>query len=168
MSRKNRDIFIFVPVKILMVCLGNICRSPLAEGILRQKLEAAGIDAVVDSCGTGNWHAGEAPDKRAIGVAAERGLDISKLCARQFRPADFREFDLIFAMDSTNYRDILSLAAEEDAKAKVHLFLPYCGINDPADVPDPWYGDKKDFIQVYQLLEKACEKAISKLLTISR
>jgi protein-tyrosine phosphatase len=155
-------------MKILMVCLGNICRSPMAEGIMRMKFQEAGIDAIVDSCGTGNWHSGEAPDKRSIAIAARNGLDISQQCARQFRVEDFENFDVIFAMDSSNYNDLLALTNDPESKSRVHIFLPFCGITNPTEVPDPWFGDERDFKEVYQLLDKACSLALPKLLTINR
>ena len=106
--------------KILMVCLGNICRSPLAEGIMRSKLSE---DFIVDSAGTGGWHAGELPDKRSISTAKNRGLDITNQRARQFKNSDFDSFDHIFVMDNSNYKDVLSLAPNEEAKSKVKLIL---------------------------------------------
>lgn len=105
-------------MNILMVCLGNICRSPLAEGIMRSKL---GKEYFVDSAGTGSWHVGQAPDKRSIAVAKKYGIEISHLRARQFQVKDFDEFDYILAMDSSNYRDILSLARSEEDRMKVRL-----------------------------------------------
>ena len=150
-----------------MVCLGNICRSPLAEGIMRSKIEAAGINATVDSCGTGNWHSGESPDPRAIAIAKQHGLNISKQCARQFSTKDFDQFDYIFAMDSSNYRDLMALTNDPVSKAKLHLFLPFCGIKNPTDVPDPWFGNEDGFRDVYQLLDKATEAALAKILTIN-
>lgn len=163
-----RGIFYFGYMKILMVCLGNICRSPLAEGLLRQKLKEAGADDFeVDSAGTGGWHSGEAPDKRAIAVAAKYGLDISKQCARKFHPDDFDKFDFIFAMDASNFNDLSAMARGSTQREKLHPFLPFAGINDPSEVPDPWYGGAQDFEDVYRLLDQACEVAAAKLLKIN-
>src|SRR4051812_28107837 len=110
-------------IRILMVCLGNICRSPLAEGILRAKIKEKGIDVFVDSAGTGSWHVGEKPDERAIKTAKKYGVDISKLCARQFTPRDFDAFDRIYVMDRSNLEDVLSLARNRKDEEKVALFL---------------------------------------------
>lgn len=146
-----------------MVCLGNICRSPMAEGILRKKIEQLGINAVVDSAGTGAWHAGEHPDKRAIQTAKKLGVDISKLIARQFREEDFDRFDHILVMDKSNYRDVLSVARTEEDREKVMLLLncdnPGCDL----EVPDPWYGGADGFIEVFHLMEKACDAFVKKL-----
>lgn len=146
-------------MKILMVCLGNICRSPLAEGIMRNKIEAAGLDWTVDSAGTGNWHIGEQPDRRSIEVAQHNGLDISEQRARQFRAQDLDEYDLILAMDRNNYRDILRLAKTEEQKKKVHLIMDLAKPGDGTDVPDP-YWDDNGFAQVYRMLEDACERIV--------
>jgi len=138
-----------------MVCLGNICRSPLAEGIMRSKL---GKEYFVDSAGTGSWHVGQAPDKRSIAVAKKYGIEISHLRARQFQVKDFDEFDYILAMDSSNYRDILSLARSEEDRMKVRLILH------DQDVPDPYYGGEDGFELVYQLLDEAVDDFIENTL----
>lgn len=142
-------------MKILMVCLGNICRSPLAEGIMRSKL---GEEYFVDSAGTGSWHVGQAPDKRSIAVAKKYGIEISHLRARQFQVKDFDEFDYILAMDSSNYRDILSLARSEEDRMKVRMILH------DQDVPDPYYGGEDGFELVYQLLDEAVDDFIENTL----
>lgn len=142
-------------MNILMVCLGNICRSPLAEGIMRSKL---GKEHFVDSAGTGSWHVGQAPDKRSIAVAKKYGIEISHLRARQFQVKDFDEFDYILAMDSSNYRDILSLARSEEDRMKVRLILH------DQDVPDPYYGGEDGFELVYQLLDEAVDDFIENTL----
>lgn len=142
-------------MNILMVCLGNICRSPLAEGIMRSKL---GKEYFVDSAGTGSWHVGQAPDKRSIAVAKKYGIEISHLRARQFQVKDFDEFDYILAMDSSNYRDILSLARSEEDRMKVRLILH------DQDVPDPYYGGEDGFELVYQLLDEAVDDFIENTL----
>lgn len=149
-------------MKILMVCLGNICRSPLAEGILAEKLKGH-EDVFIDSAGTGGWHAGEAPDPRSVKVARNHGLDISGQRARKFTTDDFSRFDYIFAMDSSNAKDILELATSDVERKKVHLFLEFAGMNQQ-DVPDPWYGDATGFETVFRLLETACESVAGKLI----
>lgn len=150
-----------MPTKILMVCLGNICRSPLAEGILKSKLPTDTFE--VDSAGTGGWHAGEHPDKRSILTAKNHRIDISNQRARQFKLADFQNFDYIFAMDNSNYKDIIRLAPDEASKSKVRLILNelYPGENIP--VPDPYYGEQNGFEQVYNLLDEACDIIADKL-----
>lgn len=147
-------------VKILMVCLGNICRSPLAEGILRSKLSEKFI---VDSAGTGGWHAGELPDKRSIAIAKLKGLDISNQRARQFKISDFTTFDHIFVMDNTNFKEVLALAPNEATKAKVKLILNEIFPNDNIDVPDPYYGGVDGFENVYNMLDQACDEIARKL-----
>jgi protein-tyrosine phosphatase len=144
-----------MPIRILMVCLGNICRSPLAEGIMRSKLTK---NYYIDSAGTGGWHAGEAPDKRSIQTARNHGIDISKQSARKFTITDFDSFDVIFVMDQSNYKDVINLAPNEAAKSKVQLLL-----DNSKEVPDPYYGTLEDFEQVYQLLNQACEAIARKL-----
>lgn len=145
-----------------MVCLGNICRSPMAEGILRHQLMDASINAVIDSAGTGGWHAGENPDRRAIHNMKEHGIDISKLVARQFKKNDFDQFDLILAMDESNYVDILKLATDQQQKNKVRLILSYLEKQKDLSVPDPWYGDQDGFETVFQLLDHACSAVVKK------
>lgn len=134
----------------MMVCLGNICRSPLAEGILQSKISD---EHFVDSAGTGDWHVGQAPDKRSIQVARNYGVDISGQRARQFKPSDFKEFDLILAMDDSNYDNLLKMAETEEEKNKVRLILTPGEI-----VPDPYWGDERDFENVFQILDEATEK----------
>ena len=146
--------------KILMVCLGNICRSPLAEGIMRSKLSE---DFIVDSAGTGAWHAGELPDKRSISTAKNRGLDITNQRARQFKKSDFDIFDHIFVMDNSNYKDVLALAPNEESKSKVKLILNEIFPNENVDVPDPYYGGEDGFENVFDMLDQACEEITRKL-----
>lgn len=144
-----------MPVKILMVCLGNICRSPLAEGILRSKLDS---NFIIDSAGTGGWHAGESPDQRSIETAKHHNIDISHQKARKFSIADFDSFDYIYVMDQSNYKDVINLAPNEVAKAKVALIL-----GDSKEVPDPYYGGQEGFENVYYLLNQACEEIAKNL-----
>ena len=150
-----------MPVKILMVCLGNICRSPLAEGILASKLPK---NFIVDSAGTGSWHVGHSPDKRSIAVAQKNGLCIDNQKGRQFKTADFDEFDYIYVMDSSNYRDVIQLAKTLEHKNKVHLILNELFPDENVDVPDPYYGAVNGFDNVYQMLDEAAEIIAKKLI----
>ena len=147
-------------LKIVMFCLGNICRSPLAEGILKAKLPK---DYVVDSAGTGAWHTGQQPDKRSIATAKNRGLDITNQRARQFKVSDFDTFDYIYVMDNSNYKDVLSLAPTEESKSKVKLILNEIFPNENVDVPDPYYGGDDGFENVFDMLDQACEAIARKL-----
>lgn len=151
-----------MPVKILMVCLGNICRSPLAEGILQSKLPADKF--FVDSAGTGNWHAGQNPDKRSIATAKNRGLDISCQIARQLKQSDFEEFDHIFVMDASNYKDVTALAPNKEAKAKVQLMMDAVYPGQNVDVPDPYWSGQDGFDKVYDMLDEACTIVADKLI----
>ena len=146
--------------KILMVCLGNICRSPLAEGIMRAKLSK---DFIVDSAGTGGWHAGELPDKRSISIAKNRGLDITSQRARQFKISDFDTFDYIYVMDNSNYKDVMALAPNDEAKSKVKLILNELFTNENVDAPDPYYGGQDGFENVFDMLNEACDVIAGKL-----
>lgn len=148
-------------MKILMVCLGNICRSPLAEGIMRHQIAQNNLDWTVDSAGTGAWHVGEKPDPRSIEVAHRYGLDITHQRARQFKAADLEHFDLIFAMDSSNYQNILKLATSDTLSAKVHLIMNEVHPDRNQNVPDP-YWDNDGFENVYQMLDSACRAIIQK------
>lgn len=136
-----------------MVCLGNICRSPLAEGIMRSKLSSTHF--FIDSAGTSGFHSGNAPDPRSIEVAQKNGLDISQQKSRPFRAYDLEEFDVIFVMDKANYRDVIRHVQNEDERQKVKLILNYPN-SEKEEVPDPYYGGKNGFDHVYNLLEKAC------------
>ena len=141
-------------VKILMVCLGNICRSPLAEGILRSKLPE---NYVVDSVGTGNWHVGHPPDSRSVKIAYQKGNDISNLKGRQFSVNDFSNFDYIYAMDNQNYKNIVALATTEAERSKVRLILNELFPDENVDVPDPYFGLENGFEKVYYMLDEVCE-----------
>ena len=147
-------------MKILMVCLGNICRSPLAEGILQAKVSE---NIFVDSAGTAAYHVGELPDKRSIAVAKKYGIDLTNQRARKFTVKDFDAFDLIYAMDESNYQNILSLARNSDDEQKVQLILNEIDANSNIDVPDPYYGGNDGFENVYQMLDEACEIIASKM-----
>jgi protein-tyrosine phosphatase len=152
-----------MPVKILMVCLGNICRSPLAEGILASKLPEDKF--LVDSAGTGSWHIGRAPDNRSITTAKKNGLNISNQKGKQFQKSDFETFDYIFVMDNNNYNDVIHLAQNDDQKNKVQLILDSLFPNENVDVPDPYYGLANGFDLVYEMLDEACEIIAEKLIT---
>ncbi len=145
-------------VSIIMVCLGNICRSPLAEGILQTKLNSE--IATVTSAGTSNWHIGEHPDKRAIKIAKKHSIDISNKKAKQFQINDFDNFDYIYVMDKSNYHDVMALARNKQDKNKVHLIL-----NQQKEVPDPYYGGENGFEKVYNLLDVACETIANRILS---
>ncbi|MVO10381.1 low molecular weight phosphotyrosine protein phosphatase [Flavobacterium sp. TP390] len=147
--------------KILMVCLGNICRSPLAEGILKSKLPKDQF--VVDSAGTGDWHVGQLPDKRSIAIAKKYGIDITDQRAQHFTAKHFEQFDFIYAMDMSNYKNILQLAPDSEAKAKVKLILNELFPNENVEVPDPYYGGEEGFENVYQMLDKACDVIAKKI-----
>ena len=143
-----------------MVCLGNICRSPLAEGILRHQLKEAGImDWEVDSAGTGGWHAGELPDRRSIEVAKKYDIDITSQRARKLNGYDLENFDLIFAMDASNYNDILKLSQNKAERDKVKLIMNEAYPGQNKQVPDPYYNDN-GFEEVFQMLDKACRQLI--------
>ncbi|MDF2436476.1 MAG: protein-tyrosine-phosphatase [Bacteroidota bacterium] len=146
-----------------MVCLGNICRSPLAEGILRVKAEKAGVEIQIDSAGTSNYHIGEHPDKRTVLNAQKHAVDVSQLKARQFQVSDFDEFDHIFVMDSSNYGDVLSLARNDADRKKVELILNRVYPGADMSVPDPYFGGEQGFENVFILLDKACDVIISSL-----
>jgi protein-tyrosine phosphatase len=145
-----------------MVCLGNICRSPLAEGILAHKISRHGLPWTVDSAGTGNWHVGQGPDPRSVAVAEQNGIDISGQRARQFRADDFDRFDYILVMDAQNLRDVLRHAKTDEHRSKVRLMLDYTHPGQNRGVPDPYYDDD-GFTEVYQLLDAACERLIEEL-----
>lgn len=148
-----------------MVCLGNICRSPMAEGVMRHLLNEEGLDWEVDSAGTGGWHVGDPPDRRAIRTARAHGIDIAGLKARKFTYRDFDRFDHIFAMDSTNFSDILALSESDEERNKVRLFLEAADPNAAEkNVADPWFDDRL-FEPVFLGIKEASRKLIEKLRT---
>jgi protein-tyrosine phosphatase len=151
-------------IKILFVCTGNICRSPLAEGILRDKLLKNKITAEVDSCGFESFHVGDAPDSRAQVVAMKRGIDLSSLRARLFTSLDFDRFDYIYAMDSTHYMNIMRLARNETDRSKVDYMLNVLYPGQNQGVSDPWYHDLKAFEKVYLQLDEACDRIVDDLI----
>ncbi|WP_406684146.1 low molecular weight phosphotyrosine protein phosphatase [Seonamhaeicola sp. MEBiC1930] len=146
--------------KILMVCLGNICRSPLAEGILKSKLSS---EFKVDSAGTANYHTGSQPDKRSIAVARKHGLDISNLRGRQFTIHDFDTFNFIYVMDESNYQNVINLARNQEDIDKVEMILNLVYPDKNYDVPDPYYGGNQGFENVYNMLDEACSKIADNL-----
>lgn len=151
-----------MPVKILMVCLGNICRSPLAEGILESKLPKDKFK--VDSAGTGSWHIGRKPDERSIVTAKKNKIDISRQKGRQFTTNDFESFDYIYVMDKSNYNDVNSLSKNPEHREKVQLILNELFPGENVDVPDPYYGLTNGFDNVYEMLDQACDIIAQKLM----
>ncbi|UMB60613.1 low molecular weight phosphotyrosine protein phosphatase [Lutibacter sp. A80] len=147
--------------RVLMVCLGNICRSPLAEGILKSKV--IGSKVFVDSAGTGAYHVGEQPDTRSIAIANLNGIDITDQKARKFNVNDFELFDIIYVMDNSNYKNVISLAKNSQEKSKVKLILNEVFPNENLDVPDPYYGGEFGFKNVYKMLNEACEVIAKKI-----
>lgn len=149
-------------VKILMVCLGNICRSPLAEGILRSKVNNTKV--YIDSAGTAAYHAGEQPDPRSIAVAKKNQIDISYQRARKFTVEDFESFDFIFVMDESNFSNVVNLARNESDRKKVSRILEWDTTTAVMNVPDPYYGGPQGFDYVFELLDKACDQIVEDLL----
>ncbi len=151
-----------IPIKIVMVCLGNICRSPLAEGILASKLPKNKFR--VDSAGTGSWHIGHSPDERSILTAKKHKIDISNQKGRQFTTSDFDYYDYIYVMDNSNYHDVVELAQNNAQKEKVELILNELFPDENVDVPDPYYGLQNGFDTIYQMLDEACDIIAEKLI----
>jgi protein-tyrosine phosphatase len=147
-------------MRVLMICLGNICRSPLAEGILKHKLQHSGKDWYVDSAGIGGWHAGELPDRRSIAIAKKNGIDITDQRARIFQPSDLDSFDLILAMDENNYDDLMRFAKNEKQRQKIDLIMNFSRPNKNEIVPDPYYDNR--FELVFNLLFEACDVLVKK------
>ncbi|MGB5236104.1 MAG: low molecular weight protein-tyrosine-phosphatase [Flavobacteriaceae bacterium] len=148
--------------RVLMVCLGNICRSPLAEGLLKSKVDPELV--LVDSAGTGGYHIGNSPDPRSIAVAMKNNIDITSQRCRLFSKSDFARFDLIYAMDQSNYSDIVSLADDIQQIQKVRLLLEEIDIG-TREVPDPYYGGARGFENVFDMIEEACE-AVAKRISV--
>lgn len=143
-------------MKILMVCLGNICRSPMAEGVLRHLAQARGIELEVDSAGTADYHVGDPPDKRARAAMQRNGMDIEALRGRQVGPRDFNRFDLLLAMDKNNERDLLRMASGSAERGKVKLMMSFANGAITSEVPDPYYGPDSGFDETFDLLNNAC------------
>lgn len=150
-------------MKVLMVCLGNICRSPLAQGILEKKVAENNLTVEVDSAATSDYHIGDKADPRSISKAAEYGIDITNQRGRQIQKSDFTEFDRIFAMDTTNYSNIVSLTNNQEDINKVELILNLTYPEANMSVPDPYYGGEDGFENVYRLLDAACDVIIDQL-----
>lgn len=144
-------------MKILMVCLGNICRSPVAEGVMKHVAQTNQLDLQVDSAGTANYHVGESPDERSQASALSHGVDISNLRGRQFTVQDFDAFDRIYVMDKSNLKNVLKLARTAADKQKVDLLLNASHPGKNLEVPDPYYGGPQGFENAYQLVLEACE-----------
>jgi protein-tyrosine phosphatase len=158
--------------RILFVCMGNICRSPTAEGVMRRLLESEGLaDRIeLDSAGIGDWHAGDPPDARATEAASRRGVRLEG-AARQVLPADFGAFDLVIAMDRSNVRELLEVAPDEDAAEKVRLLREFDPVSAGApdlDVPDPYYGGDDGFETVLDMVEAACRGLLDELRAAGR
>ncbi len=149
---------------ILFVCLGNICRSPIAEAVMRSKVEAKGAADIIeiDSAGTASWHVGKAPDARMIEAGTGRGYDLKPLRARQVKPADFYEFDYILAMDEENLDDLMAMAPE-NPRARLSLYLDFAAGVRETEVPDPYYGGEDGFVHVIDLVENAADGFLKKL-----
>jgi len=145
------------PIRILAVCLGNICRSPIAHGLLEHYSKKHNREFIIDSAGTIGMHSGSQPDYRSMETMLEHGIDISHQRSRKFRHYDFEEFDIILAMDASNYRDLKSVAINEEESLKIQMII------DGVNVPDPYYGGDEGFENVYQMLDSAIQKLLMEL-----
>jgi protein-tyrosine phosphatase len=152
-----------VTKRILLVCMGNICRSPMAEGILRHKALERLMSVETDSAGTISNHVGESPDPRAQKCMTDHGIDISDLRARQIRSSDFHQFDLLLAMDEDNLTGLLRIAPDREVAGKAKLMMDYTPGHPLREVPDPWYGGPEGFEDVYTMLDEACENLLNDL-----
>lgn len=152
-------------MSVLFVCMGNICRSPTAEGVFRRLVEAraTGLDLEIDSAGTHDYHVGEPPDERAVAAAARRGIDLGRLRARQVEDADFERFDLIVAMDRLN-REVLLARSPESCRERIRLFMEFAGSSELDEVPDPYYGGPIGFEQVLDLAEEAAAGLLEEVM----
>ncbi len=146
-----------------MVCLGNICRSPIADGLLRKKVKENNLNIFVDSAGTAAYHIGKTPDKRMCDTARQNGTNIDNLSARQFSTQDFDDFDIIYAMDESNRQNIVSLARNNFDRKKVRLILDELVSESNLSVPDPYYGTLADFNEVYELVDKVTSVIVTKI-----
>lgn len=146
-----------------MVCLGNICRSPMADGLLRKKVSEQGLDVMVDSAGTGDWHVGQAPDDRMCETAKKFGVPIDELRGRQFKVSDFDDFDKIYVMDQSNYKNVLSLARNQNDSDKVELILNVSNPGKDLEVPDPYFGGDEGFVNVFKMLDEATDIIVNEI-----
>ena len=149
-------------MQILIVCLGNICRSPIAEGVLREKIKQHGLPWTISSAGTNGYHTGEPPHRFSQNVCRTAGIDISMQRARQFTAVDFDKYDKIYAMADDVYDDIVCIAGKAVNYSKLDYFLNELEPGSDASVPDPWYGDEEGYTPVYEMIERTCEIIISK------
>jgi len=150
-------------MKVLMVCLGNICRSPMADGLMRKKVADHKLDVVVDSAGTGDWHVGHAPDARMIETAKRNGVPIDELRGRQFKVADFDAFDRIIVMDKSNFQNVAKLARNEKDTQKIEMFLNLTHPNKDLEVPDPYFGGDEGFQDVFDMLDAGTDVLLKEL-----
>lgn len=148
-----------------MVCLGNICRSPLAHGILQHKIDNLGLNASIDSAGTNGYHDGEYPDSRSMEIALVNGIDISYQRSRQIKRKDIEEYDLIYTMDASNYNNVLNMTQNEQEASKVKMIMNELEPGRNISVPDPYYGGSDGFKNVYEMLDQATDKIIEKYLS---
>lgn len=158
------DAFLLLKMKILMVCLGNICRSPLAHGILQHKVDQQGLNANIDSAGTNGYHDGEYPDSRSMEVALVNGIDISYQRSRQIKRSDIEFYDLIYVMDSLNYNNVLNMTNNEQEANKVKMIMNEIEPGKNINVPDPYYGGAEGFKNVFKMLDRATDSIIEKYL----
>ncbi len=153
-------------MKVLFVCLGNICRSPMAHGLLQHKIEKAGLNWQVDSAGTSDWHKGELPDHRAMACMLRHGIDISYQHSRPFVRTDFDKFDLIYVMDKANLSDVMQMTSTDDERNKVKLMMSLVYEETPIDVPDPYFGKGEEgFENVYKILDEATDNLLEQATT---
>lgn len=152
-----------MPLKILFVCLGNICRSPIAHGLLKHKAELKNLDWEIDSAGTSDWHEGESPNEKSVKVMKRHGIDITYQRSRPLRRKDLEHFDIIYVMDSSNYKDVTDMAKSEEEISKVHLIMNELNPGNNQAVPDPWSLSEKHYEEVYEMLDKATDKVMEKI-----
>lgn len=147
-------------MRVIFVCLGNICRSPIAEGVLRHKLLEKKLEGIVASAGTSDWHQGDAPHRSSQKVCRQNGVDISRQKSQAFVREMFTEYDLIFAMDSNNYKDLMQMTNSQEDQTKIKLFSSLIPNFEPQDIPDPYYGDFSGYEHVYKMIDELCEQLI--------
>lgn len=166
MQKPNIFTHVATPIRILFICLGNICRSPAAEGVMKAKIHNAGLDESfrVDSAGIGDWHVGQLPDRRMRERGALRGYCLDSR-ARQIRQSDFDDFDLLLVMDNDNYRIVTSKAPTDEARSKVRMLTDWLSCHQAATVPDPYYGDTADFDYALDLIEDACDGLLNAIIS---